>query len=108
MRYSDTHDGQHMKKHLSDTPEEAYEEAQDMGMDEVHSHEVDGELMFAPGENHEELQEELGAPERNDREKYPGSISSLGESDGVLDGLAQGDDTDDMLGMEEDDKGGLY
>lgn len=63
------HKGKHskgggMRKMLSDTPEEAYEEAQDMGMDEVHSHRVNGELMFMPGPSHKKLKSEMSEAER--------------------------------------------
>lgn len=73
-----------------DTPEEAYEEAREMGMEEIHSRKMDGEVHFAPGESREKLMKE-----RDMREEYPGSISSLGEEEGTLDTFLDDLDTDD-------------
>jgi len=65
--YNSHNDKKHSgKKHgdmrgmLSDTPEEAYEQAQDMGFEEVHSHRKNGEVMFMPGPSHEALSERVG------------------------------------------------
>jgi hypothetical protein len=67
MHYNDNRKSKKRKKKeamrekmLSDTPEEAYEDAQDMGFDEVHSHRVNGETMFMPGPSHDALEERVG------------------------------------------------
>jgi len=47
------------EKYVFDNPGEAMEKAQDMGFEEIHSHESDGETMFMPGPTHEDLLDEL-------------------------------------------------
>jgi len=86
------------------TAEEARGAARDLGLDGVHQHEVDGEIIWMPGETHTALNDALrdrGLPPT----QMPGggtssdlddlNMTDSGTNDGVLSGGGLFDESDD-------------